>query len=152
MATDRMKVLQQLTNGLEECQKSLNSYLDGKRHIFPRCNRTAHDNRWTFLCSKEIRFWKQYHLVKTIHSNATHFMWNIGNALPKATIESEFIFSSKCKNVQRLSWVVQIKDGKHVFAEVWHMDFEEKKKKTRRRWRRKLEINIAKRNSQAESK
>lgn len=38
MATDRIKTLQQLTNGLEECQKSLSGYLDGKRHVFPRYN------------------------------------------------------------------------------------------------------------------
>lgn len=38
MATNRIKTLQQLTNGLEECQKSLSGYLDGKRHVFPRYN------------------------------------------------------------------------------------------------------------------
>lgn len=36
MATNRLSTLKHLTNGLEECQKLLNGYLDAKRHMFPR--------------------------------------------------------------------------------------------------------------------
>lgn len=52
MATDRMKILQQLTSGLEECQKSLNGYLDGKRHVFPRC-----DSKIEFTFTSQIYVW-----------------------------------------------------------------------------------------------
>ena len=35
-APSRLQDLQQLSDGLEKCQKSLNDYLDSKRNAFPR--------------------------------------------------------------------------------------------------------------------
>ena len=42
-APNRLHDLEQLSEGLERCQKSLNDYLDSKRNAFPR---------FTFKCEK----------------------------------------------------------------------------------------------------
>lgn len=63
LAPNRLSDLQNLSDGLERCQKSLNDYLDSKRNAFPRFFFISDDELLSILGSSEPSC-VQEHMIK----------------------------------------------------------------------------------------
>lgn len=66
-AQNRLSDLQNLSTGLEKCQKSLNDYLDAKRNAFPRFFFISDDELLSILGSSDPEC-VQEHMIKVKHS------------------------------------------------------------------------------------
>ena len=62
-ASNRLSDLQNLSQGLEKCQKSLNDYLDSKRNAFPRFFFISDDELLSILGSSDPEC-VQEHMIK----------------------------------------------------------------------------------------
>ena len=62
-APNRLEELQMLSNELENCQKSLNDYLDSKRNAFPRFFFISDDELLSILGSSDCEC-VQEHMIK----------------------------------------------------------------------------------------
>lgn len=62
-APNRLKELQNISDGLEKCQKSLNDYLDSKRNAFPRFFFISDDELLSILGSSDP-LCVQEHMIK----------------------------------------------------------------------------------------
>lgn len=71
---NRLLDLQNLSDGLERCQKSLNDYLDSKRNAFPRFFFISDDELLSILGSSEPTC-VQEHIIKVI--NDKHFILSV---------------------------------------------------------------------------
>lgn len=65
LVPNRLADLQNLSDGLERCQKSLNDYLDSKRNAFPRFFFISDDELLSILGSSEPTC-VQEHMIKVI--------------------------------------------------------------------------------------
>lgn len=65
LVPNRLTDLQNLSDGLERCQKSLNDYLDSKRNAFPRFFFISDDELLSILGSSEATC-VQEHMIKVI--------------------------------------------------------------------------------------
>lgn len=63
LVPNRLTDLQALSDGLERCQKSLNDYLDSKRHAFPRFFFISDDELLSILGSSDHTC-VQEHMIK----------------------------------------------------------------------------------------
>lgn len=63
MVSNRLAKLQDLSSGLESCQKSLNDYLDSKRNAFPRFFFISDDELLSILGSSDPAC-VQEHIIK----------------------------------------------------------------------------------------
>ena len=61
--TNRLSDLDNLSQGLEKCQKSLNDYLDSKRNAFPRFFFISDDELLSILGSSDAEC-VQEHMIK----------------------------------------------------------------------------------------
>ena len=72
-AQNRLSDLQNLSQGLEKCQKSLNDYLDSKRNAFPRFFFISDDELLSILGSRDPEC-VQEHMIKVGHVIVHEFM------------------------------------------------------------------------------
>lgn len=80
---NRLTDLQNLSDGLERCQKSLNDYLDSKRNAFPRFFFISDDELLSILGSSEPSC-VQEHMIKVLRVNfltspmhVLPFLWEV---------------------------------------------------------------------------
>ena len=84
-AQNRLSDLQNLSAGLEKCQKSLNDYLDAKRNAFPRFFFISDDELLSILGSSDPEC-VQEHMIKVWNETAwqlsLHILWLAFNCCP----------------------------------------------------------------------
>uniref|UniRef100_A0A670KBP0 Dynein axonemal heavy chain 10 n=1 Tax=Podarcis muralis TaxID=64176 RepID=A0A670KBP0_PODMU len=90
-APNRLSDLQNISEGLEKCQKSLNDYLDSKRNAFPRFFFISDDELLSILGSSDP-LCVQEHMIK------------VGNGLIQETIKGPFHILPFCCS----EWCIQI--------------------------------------------
>ena len=73
-APNRLQDLENLSTGLEKCQKSLNDYLDAKRNAFPRFFFISDDELLSILGSSDPEC-VQEHMIK-VHVILCHYSLN----------------------------------------------------------------------------
>jgi dynein heavy chain len=75
---NRLTDLQNLSQGLERCQKSLNDYLDSKRNAFPRFFFISDDELLSILgssdpeCVQEHMIKASFHSVSSVTTSVGH--------------------------------------------------------------------------------
>ena len=73
--TNRLSDLENLSAGLEKCQKSLNDYLDSKRNAFPRFFFISDDELLSILGSSDPEC-VQEHMIKVILCQLVHLKFH----------------------------------------------------------------------------
>ena len=112
-AQNRLSDLQNLSAGLEKCQKSLNDYLDAKRNAFPRFFFISDDELLSILGSSDPEC-VQEHMIKVGVTSLTPFVREDGGrgGITYYLITSLFLLLSQHGVISQFLSL----DGYHLFS------------------------------------